>query len=142
MSNYLMTDSDADVEMVCEVATGYRIIDRIKEGLPFAELEKLQEYLAIPMEQLAEKLSISKATLQRRKQSGKLDTNQSDRLVRYQRLIQQAKEALEGAENARIWLKSPQVGLGGATPLDFADTEYGAREVENLLGRIAYGVYS
>ena len=137
-----MTDSDADVEMVCEVATGYRIIDRIKEGLPFAELEKLQEYLAIPMEQLAEKLSISKATLQRRKQSGKLDTNQSDRLVRYQRLIQQAKEALEGAENARIWLKSPQVGLGGATPLDFADTEYGAREVENLLGRIAYGVYS
>lgn len=128
--------------MVCEVTTGYRIIDRIKEGLPFTEMEKLQDYLAIPMEQLAEKLSISKATLQRRKQSGKLDTNQSDRLVRYQRLIQQAEEALEGPENARTWLKSPQVGLGGATPLDFADTEYGAREVENLLGRIAYGVYS
>ena len=34
------------------------------------------------------------------------------------------------------------VGLGGAIPLEYAETEVGAREVENLLGRIEYGVYS
>jgi uncharacterized protein (DUF2384 family) len=27
-------------------------------------------------------------------------------------------------------------------PLDYAETEIGAREVEDLLGRIEYGVYS
>jgi uncharacterized protein (DUF2384 family) len=39
-------------------------------------------------------------------------------------------------------LTHKQPGLGGAVPLDFAKTEIGAREVENLLGRIEYGVYS
>jgi len=34
------------------------------------------------------------------------------------------------------------VGLGGETPLEYAETEVGAREVEDLLGRIEYGVYS
>jgi putative toxin-antitoxin system antitoxin component (TIGR02293 family) len=53
-----------------------------------------------------------------------------------------ATEVLETKENARRWLGSAQVGLGGAIPLDYAETEVGAREVEDLLGRIEYGVYS
>ena len=32
--------------------------------------------------------------------------------------------------------------LGGAVPIDQLDTDLGAKEVENILGRIAYGVYS
>jgi putative toxin-antitoxin system antitoxin component (TIGR02293 family) len=53
-----------------------------------------------------------------------------------------AVEVMESEENARQWLASPQLGLGGAIPLDYATTEVGAREVEDLLGRIEYGVYS
>ena len=49
---------------------------------------------------------------------------------------------MESVENGRRWLNSPQVGLGGATPLEYAETEVGAREVEDLLGRIEHGVYS
>jgi len=32
--------------------------------------------------------------------------------------------------------------LGGERPLDQLDTDVGAREVEDILGRIAYGIYS
>lgn len=46
----------------------------------------------------------------------------------------------DGLEAAKQWLNAPQVGLGGAVPLDYAKTEVGAHEVENLLGRIEYGV--
>jgi putative toxin-antitoxin system antitoxin component (TIGR02293 family) len=53
-----------------------------------------------------------------------------------------AVKVFGGIEEARQWLNSPQFGLGGAVPLDYAETEIGAREVENLLGRIEYGVYS
>jgi putative toxin-antitoxin system antitoxin component (TIGR02293 family) len=53
-----------------------------------------------------------------------------------------AVEVMETEDNARRWVNSPQVGLGGAIPLDFAETEVGAREVEDLLGRIEHGVYS
>jgi putative toxin-antitoxin system antitoxin component (TIGR02293 family) len=63
-------------------------------------------------------------------------------VVRFARLMGKAVTVLESEDNARQWLTSPQFGLGGAVPLDYADTEVGAREVEDLLGRIEYGVYS
>jgi len=123
-------------------ATPARLIQAINQGLPFQELDALQEGLAIPMDRLASRLGISKATLHRRKAAGRLDPQESDRVVRFARLLGKATEVLESGDNARRWLSSPQVGLGGAVPLDYAETEIGAREVEDLLGRIEFGVYS
>jgi putative toxin-antitoxin system antitoxin component (TIGR02293 family) len=40
------------------------------------------------------------------------------------------------------WLGTPNRALGGVRPLDRLDTDMGARMVEDVLGRIAYGVYS
>ena len=48
----------------------------------------------------------------------------------------------EDSERAHRWLKEPQRGLGNRTPLSLLGTEAGAREVEDLLGRIEYGVFS
>ena len=53
-----------------------------------------------------------------------------------------SKEVFGDAENAREWLIHPQRGLGNVVPVELAKSEIGAREVENLLGRIEYGVYS
>lgn len=122
--------------------TTAKLIASLKAGLPFRELEALQASLALPMERLLPMLGISKATLHRRKAAGRLDPAESDRVVRYARLMSWAIEVLESMESARQWLNAPQVGLGGAIPLEYAETEVGAREVEDLLGRIEYGVYS
>ncbi|MGI8602248.1 MAG: antitoxin Xre-like helix-turn-helix domain-containing protein [Verrucomicrobiales bacterium] len=46
------------------------------------ELEELRARLDVPMDKLAGRLGISKATLHRRKISGKLDATQSDRVIR------------------------------------------------------------
>jgi putative toxin-antitoxin system antitoxin component (TIGR02293 family) len=102
----------------------------------------LQNSLEMPFEQLAVKLSISRSTLQRRKAAGRLSPDESDKVIRYSRLLQQAVDFFGDIEKARAWLKHPQYGLGGAVPLDYARTETGAREVENLLGQMKYGVYS
>jgi len=119
-----------------------QLVQFIQDGLAMTELEDLQTSLGLPREKLSPLLGISKATHHRRKASGKLDAGQSDRVVRFARLMGKAIEVMESEENARQWLNSPQVGLGGAVPLVFAATEVGAREVEDLLGRIEYGVYS
>ena len=118
------------------------LIHRIQKGLRFTELETLQESLDMPFEQLAAKLSISRSTLQRRKNAGRLSSDESDKVLRFARLLQHATEVFGDADKARAWLKHPQYGLGGAVPLDYTETEIGAREVDNLLGRIDYGVYS
>lgn len=119
-----------------------QLIARIRHGLPFRDLLSLQDDLDEPLDILARRLGISKATLHRRRAEGRLDQEESDRLVRFSRLMTKAAEVFESTENARRWLGSPQVGLGGAVPLDYAETEIGARQVEDLLGRIEYGVYS
>ena len=118
------------------------LIHRIQKGLPFSELTALQKRIDLPLEQVAAKLSISRSTLQRRKIAGRLSSDESDKVLRFARLLQHATEVFGDADKARAWLKHPQYGLGGAIPLDYAETEIGAREVDNLLGRIDYGVYS
>jgi|SRR4051812_40904740 putative toxin-antitoxin system antitoxin component (TIGR02293 family) len=119
-----------------------KLIKVLQVGLPVRELNDLQVTLEVPMEKLVPMLGISKATLHRRKAEGKLDPAESDRVVRFARLMGKAVKVMESTENARQWLTSPQFGLGGAVPLEYAETELGAREVEDLLGRIEYGVYS
>jgi putative toxin-antitoxin system antitoxin component (TIGR02293 family) len=120
----------------------HELIRRIQKGLPFRQLEELQKNLELPLEQLAEKLSISRATLHRRKVAGRLSPDESDKVNRYAELFTHALKVFGSIEKARAWLKFPQWGLGRIIPLDYAKTEVGAREVDNLLGRIDYGVYS
>ena len=119
-----------------------KMIKCVQDGLPIEELDALQAILDLPMETLATKLGISKATLRRRKVEGRLDPAESDRVVRYARLMGQAVMVFGPEEPAREWLNAPQLGLGRGVPLEYAETEIGTREVENFLGRIEYGVYS
>ena len=50
-----------------------------------------------------------------------------------------AKHYFGDGPKATRWLRRPNRALGGSTPLELVDTELGARTVENVLGRIAYG---
>ena len=118
------------------------LIRKIQKGLRFSELETLQNSIALPFEQLAAKLAISRSTLQRRKAAGRLSPDESDKVMRLSRLFEHATKVFGDIEKARAWLKFPQRGLGGAVPLDYAETEVGAREVDDLLGRIEYSVYT
>ena len=118
------------------------LIRKIQKGLRFSELEALQNSIDLPFEQLAAKLSISRSTLQRRKAAGRLSPDESDKVMRLSRLLEHATNVFGDIERARAWLKFPQRGLGGAIPLDYAETEVGAREVDDLLGRIEYSVYT
>lgn len=129
-------------QIIAQKLPSSEIITAVQDGLKIGEMENLRACLGLPLEGLASKLGISKATLHRRKAAGRLDPAESDRVVRFARLMGKAIEVLESEDHARKWLMSPQVGLGGAVPLDYAETEVGAREVEDLLGRIEYGVYS
>jgi putative toxin-antitoxin system antitoxin component (TIGR02293 family) len=119
-----------------------QLIAALNAGLLVQELQDLQAMLDVPMEKLAAMLGISKATFHRRQKEGRLDLAESDRALRYARLSGQAIKVMASEEGARKWLNAPQFGLGGAVPLEYAKTEIGAREVENLLGRIEHGVYS
>lgn len=125
-----------------ELVVAPPLVERIRDGLPFAEFRALLELLSIPEEELGRLLGISPATLNRRKKARRLGTPESERVVRFARLFGIAMEVLGSEEAAREWLKTPNRGTAHESPLSYADTEFGAREVENLLGRLDHGVFS
>ena len=118
------------------------VIGKVRDGLLMSEFHALRDMLGLTEERLAGLLGLSRATLHRRKAGGTLDRAASDRLVRYARLLRRAEAVFGSVESARSWLAAPAVAFHGECPLDFADTEVGAREVEALLGRIEHGVFS
>src|SRR4029453_5191439 len=111
-------------------------IEKMHAGLSFRAVTSLQKALDLPLGTMATVLGMSRATLHRRKIQGKIAQDESERLMRYQRLLKKAEDVFGEGEGARAWMTTKQPGLGNAVPLEFARTEIGAREVENLLGRI------
>ncbi|VGO14472.1 hypothetical protein PDESU_03034 [Pontiella desulfatans] len=117
------------------------VITRIKKGLPTASFEKLREEFGVTAAELAKTLNINMRTLARRKQSGRLDVDESERVYRLARLYQIALNLFEDASLARRWFAAPKDIFGGQTPLNYADTEPGAQEVEKQLRRLEHGVF-
>lgn len=114
-------------------------IAAIKAGLPFELFEQLAERLGVSSSELAVIISVSPRTLQRRKHEGAFQVDESDRLFRIVRLLERATEVL--GPSSTTWLTTPKRFLAGRTPLAFADTEAGAWEIMQALGRLEHGVF-
>ena len=129
--------------MAAEPATANEWAARIRKGLPAASALAFKRALDLTNEQLASVLGVSLRTVARLDPArSHLDAVSGDRLVRSARLFAIAEEVLEEARAAAQWLKSPQRALGGAVPLELAQTDVGSRAVEALLGRMEHGVYT
>jgi putative toxin-antitoxin system antitoxin component (TIGR02293 family) len=113
--------------------------EAIREGFPPAVVEELLRASGLTLKELAGALDLSPRSLQRRRGAGRLTHYESDRLYRLARIVALANDSLGNRERALRWLKRPNRALGGLVPVEAIDTELGARQVENILGRIAYG---
>jgi putative toxin-antitoxin system antitoxin component (TIGR02293 family) len=120
------------------------LAERIMRGLPRSAAAAVRRRLGLTEEELAAGLGISAKTLQRQAKdaAARLKPVQGDRLYRLARVAAFAEEVLEDPDRAHRWLREPQRGLGNRVPLELLRTEAGAREVEDLLGRIEHGVFS
>ena len=122
---------------------GGALAELVREGLPIKALLLLAERLDLRQAEISEKIGIPKRTLTRRlTQHSRLPAAESDRAVRLAQVYANAAETLGDGDKAAAWLKTPNRALRGGRPLDQLDTDPGVREVEDVLGRIAYGVYS
>jgi putative toxin-antitoxin system antitoxin component (TIGR02293 family) len=119
------------------------LAELVREGLPASSVLVLAQKLDLGNAALSRKLGIPQRTMTRRlSQHSRLSAAESDRTVRLARVYATAVEMIGNQEKAVEWLRTPNRALAGERPLDQLDTDLGAREVEDVLGRIAYGVYS
>ncbi len=116
--------------------------EAVEKGLPTEALETAMDRGGLSWKEIGG-LVIPRRTFSHRKAKGEpLTPEESDRLVRLLRAVAKAKGTFQNEEKAERWLKKENRALGGRTPLEALKTESGARLVENVLGRIAHGVYS
>jgi len=116
---------------------------KIQAGFPFNSFVILTRTMGVTNKELAELVQISTRTLNRRQKEGKLKAVESDRLLRFARIITYAIDLFEGdQEAAQNWLSSKKQALKGDSPLKASRTEEGAREVESLIVRIGHGVFA
>jgi putative toxin-antitoxin system antitoxin component (TIGR02293 family) len=116
---------------------------RVEEGLPVLDLVAFGKDAGFTIEELARLVHIPPRTYARRVAAkARLNIPEGERAARIMRLYDRAKELFGTHANTRQWLNTELPALGWRTPLDFARTEQGAREVEDLIGRIEEGIFS
>ena len=107
------------------------LVAQVRAGLPASTVDMLAGVLSLHRTQIAKCLNIPSRTLSRR-----LAT------MRMARVVALANEILGAEDKAQRWMVAPNRALGGRKPFDQLDTELGVRSVEEVLQRIAYGMYS
>jgi putative toxin-antitoxin system antitoxin component (TIGR02293 family) len=122
--------------------TSTELRDRIRQGLPYRSLESVRERLGLSVPEAGDVLHMPIRTMARRRQSRKLDPDESDRLYRIARIAGQAVSVFGAEDKATTWLQRPNRALNGELPIRLLDTDVGARQVEDILGRIEHGIVS
>jgi putative toxin-antitoxin system antitoxin component (TIGR02293 family) len=125
-----------------DIETERDLRGHVRKGLPYASVLAVMKTYGFDVRRLSRVLAIPERTLARRRHEKRLRADESDRVVRVARIAALAEETLGDREKAVRWLDRSNRALGGTSPLEHLDTELGAREVEDLLGRIAHGVHS
>jgi putative toxin-antitoxin system antitoxin component (TIGR02293 family) len=114
----------------------------VQSGLPANAVDAIAEELGFTMTEM-EQLVIPRRTLAHRRANRQpLTREESDRLARIARVGLWALETFGEKEKAIAWLRRPNRALQGSRPIDLLDTDDGARLVEQVIGRLAYGVFS
>jgi putative toxin-antitoxin system antitoxin component (TIGR02293 family) len=110
----------------------------VRHRLPLVVLRGLAQ--AGLTEQEIERFVIPQRTRRHRADKKQpLTVEESDRAVRLLRVQTIAEDTFGSKEKANAWLRRPLTELNRETPLDIAQTEAGARVIETILAKIAWG---
>ncbi len=119
------------------------LIRAVKKGFPIRALETFSSVTGFSPSRIASVIEIPERTLARRRAAGRLAPEESERLLRIATVFEKAVGLFEGdVSEALHWLATPKKALGDNIPLSYARFEPGARDVENLIGRLEHGVFT
>jgi putative toxin-antitoxin system antitoxin component (TIGR02293 family) len=130
------------VRIVPERTGPFELIAQSRSGVTHAEVRKLASLLELTIRELAILLSMNERTMARRLVSGSLNKVESERLLLLKALAAHGLRVFEDQGKFNRWLRRPLEILEGQSPLQLLDTATGFQVVDQILGRIEYGVYS
>jgi putative toxin-antitoxin system antitoxin component (TIGR02293 family) len=123
------------------VTSTHDLVEVVVSGLPKQSLKRTAQRVYSEPKQVNELVYrlVPEATYKRRT---RLTQGESEKTERLARVIAAAEHVWEDDQAAREWLTKSHPELGNKTPIDSAMSELGAREVEELLDKLFYGLPS
>ncbi|MGK5088545.1 antitoxin Xre/MbcA/ParS toxin-binding domain-containing protein [Bdellovibrionota bacterium FG-2] len=119
------------------------IISLVRDGLPTRAVRALLSQSTITQDEAIQALHISRRTFTRRIRATHFEPIESEKLIRLARIYAFAKEVFDGdADKTVEWLRRPNRALGAQKPISLLDSDLGAEQVEDVLGRLHEGIYS
>lgn len=132
----------ANIPTPIHILTSFEKMQIIRRGISKRYLESLKKTTALDYTSLADALLVTRATLINKKGDEKFNDQVSERIVSIADLYAYGYEVFEDKDRFNQWMFSPNQALGGEVPFSLINNQYGREEIKNLIGRIAYGVYS
>ncbi len=130
------------VRVLPEQTDPFKLIAQSRLGMAHAEVRQLAALLELTIREQAILLSMNERTLARRLVSGSLNKVESERLLLLSALAVHGLRVFEDQGKFNRWLRRPLDILDAQSPLQLLDTATGFQVVDQILGRIEYGVYS
>ncbi len=134
-----------------------QLIDRSRAGLAGTEAGRVAGLLGVTDKEMARLLNQSVATFHRQAKTSRLDPATSERLLLLTKLATYGTTVFQehggpapaypshgGPSHGKFtrWLRRPLRLLADRSPLDLMDSTTGVQLIEDILGRIEYGVFS
>ena len=133
--------ADRYVHYGLKPASDFTVIRTSREGVLRSLADEVSEMVKLTDNEMAYLLGMTPRNLHRIPSEKRLGTDASERLLLLKNVLIHALDTFEGNENVvRNWLRTPLNELNDQTPLQLMDTITGFGMVDDVLGRLDYGL--
>lgn len=122
--------------------TPFEKMEKLHQGLSKSDLERLKIRTDLDYDKLSHVLSVTRSTLIKKKDLQKYSFAVAERMLDLADIYSYGYKVFEDESKFRDWMFKSNHALGGKTPYEILNNQFGREEVKNLIGRIEYGVYS
>lgn len=122
-------------------STPFEVIKTSRQGVFRAEVDEIADLVGLTDKEMAYVLGMTPRNLHRLLSQQSLNIEASERLLLLKNVLLHALDTFEGRTSTVLnWLKTPIRELDNQAPLQLMDTVTGFTLVDDVLGRIDYGL--
>lgn len=117
------------------------LITLVRKGVRYPAFEAIVNRGPFSLDEWSQYLHLSERTMQRYKKEKKtFEPLQSEKILKIVLLHRKGEEVFGDKESFHTWLGSRNVALGGMTPKELLDSDFGIEWLRDSLTRIEQGV--
>ncbi|GLU51086.1 antitoxin Xre/MbcA/ParS toxin-binding domain-containing protein [Dyadobacter frigoris] len=133
--------ADRAVHYSATPVSDFSVIRTSREGVLRSVVDTVSQMVKLTDNEMAYLLGMTPRNLHRIAPDKRLGTDASERLLLLKNILIHALDTFEGKEAIiRNWLRTPISELNDQTPLQMMDTVTGFSLVDDVLGRLDYGL--